>query len=221
MPSAAIDDGIGHGGRESGTEEREEVDRPPEREAAHKAEERECGNISRSKEADRADKNKKGMSKRADFASLVLRVAAGLIFLPHGYSKVFGSGVAAFAADMPSYGLPIFLGYIAAYAEFFGSIALIAGLLTRIDAFLLACTMFVAAFVVQLPDALHEAQPGTVKLFAILRGIELPLAMFAITAAVTILGPGRFSLDGVLGLEGKIMNAFRPKGHPSANGVIT
>ena len=33
------------------------------------------------------------MSKRADFASLVLRVAAGVIFLPHGYSKVFGSGV--------------------------------------------------------------------------------------------------------------------------------
>jgi len=149
------------------------------------------------------------MSKRADFASLVLRVAAGLIFLPHGYSKVFGSGVAAFAADMPSYGLPIFLGYIAAYAEFFGSIALIAGLLTRIDAFLLACTMFVAAFVVQLPDALHEAQPGTVKLFAILRGIELPLAMFGITAALTILGPGRFSLDGVLGIEGKIVGALR------------
>jgi putative oxidoreductase len=138
-----------------------------------------------------------------------LRVAAGLIFLPHGYSKVFGSGVAAFAADMPSYGLPIFLGYIAAYAEFFGSIALIAGLFTRIDAFLLACTMFVAAFIVQLPDALHDVQPGTVKLFAILRGIELPFAMFALTAALTILGPGRFSLDGVLGIEAKIAGLFR------------
>jgi len=149
------------------------------------------------------------MSKRADFASLLLRVTAGLIFLPHGYSKVFGSGVAAFAADMPSYGLPIFLGYIAAYAEFFGSIALIAGLLTRIDAFLLTCTMFVAAFVVQLPDALHEAQPGTVKLFAILRGIELPFAMFGITAALVILGPGRFSLDAVLGIEEKIVRALR------------
>jgi putative oxidoreductase len=151
------------------------------------------------------------MSKRADFASLILRLAAGLIFLPHGYSKVFGSGVAAFAADMPSYGLPIFLGYIAAYAEFFGSIALIAGLLTRIDAFLLACTMFVAAFVVQLPDALHEAQPGTVKLFAILRGIELPMAMFGITTAVVILGPGRFSLDGVLGIERRIIGLVRKK----------
>src|ERR1043165_5232257 len=138
------------------------------------------------------------MSKRADFASLILRIAAGVIFLPHGYSKVFGSGVAAFAADVPRYGLPIFLGYIAGYAEFFGSIALIAWPLTRIDAFLLACTMFVAAFVVQLPDVLHEAQPGTIKLFAILRGIELPFAMFAISAALVILGPGRFSLDAML-----------------------
>lgn len=158
------------------------------------------------------------MSKRADFASLILRVVAGLIFLPHGYSKVFGSGVAAFAADMPSYGFPVFLGYIAAYAEFFGSIAMIAGLLTRIDAFLLACNMFVAAFVVQLPDALHDVQPGTVKLFAILRGIELPFAMFALTAAVTILGPGRFSLDWALGIEGKIVGLFRRKktGHTEA-----
>lgn len=151
------------------------------------------------------------MSKRADFASLLLRVTAGLIFLPHGYSKVFGSGVAAFAADMPSYGFPIFFGYIAAYAEFFGSLALIAGLLTRIDAFLLTCNMFVAAFVVQLPDALHETQPGTVKLFAILRGIELPFAMFGISAAVLIVGPGRFSLDGLLGIERKIMGLVRRK----------
>jgi putative oxidoreductase len=151
------------------------------------------------------------MTKRADVASLLLRVAAGLIFLPHGYSKVFGSGVAAFAADMPSYGVPIFLGYVAAYAEFFGSIALIAGLFTRIDAFLLACTMFVAAFVVQLPDAIHEAQPGTVKLFAILRGIELPLGMFAMTAALVILGPGRLSLDGLLGIESRVAGMFRRK----------
>jgi putative oxidoreductase len=133
-----------------------------------------------------------------DVAALVLRVAGGAIFLPHGYSKVFGDGgVAAFAADIPGFGLPAFLGYLAAYAEFFGAIFLIAGLLTRLDAFLLACTMFVAAFVVQLPDALHEAS-GSLKLFAILRGIELPLAMLALMIAILLIGPGKFSLDAII-----------------------
>src|SRR5207253_7039165 len=101
-----------------------------------------------------------------DLAALALRLAAGLIFLPPGYSKVFGEGgAAAFAADMPSYGIPIFFGYIAAYAELFGGLLLIVGLLSRIDAFLLACNMITAIVVIHAPDALHEAQPGTIKLF--------------------------------------------------------
>ena len=73
--------------------------------------------------------------------------------------------VAGFAADLPSFHIPVFLGYIAAYAEFFGAILLIAGLLTRLDAFLLACTMAVAVLVVQLPDALNDAPAGANKYF--------------------------------------------------------
>jgi len=130
----------------------------------------------------------------ADLSTLLLRLAAGAIFIPHGYSKVFGAGgPSAFASDLPSYHIPVFLGYIAAYAEFFGAILLIAGLLTRIDALLLAGTMFVAVVVVQLPDALHD--PDVHGAGAILHTIELPLAMFALTGAVVLLGPGRFSLD--------------------------
>jgi putative oxidoreductase len=139
------------------------------------------------------------MSKRTDVSALVLRIAAGLIFLPHGWTKVFGAnGVAAFAQDLPGYGIPSFLGWIAAYAECFGAMLLIVGLLTRVDAFLLACTMAVAAFVVQLPDALNDVAPGTPKLFAALRGIELPLALCAICTAIVLLGPGRISLDHLI-----------------------
>jgi uncharacterized membrane protein YphA (DoxX/SURF4 family) len=66
------------------------------------------------------------MNRRTgDIAALVLRIAAGLIFIPHGYSKVFGrGGPAAFASDLPSYHIPYFLGYVVAYAEFFGAILL-------------------------------------------------------------------------------------------------
>jgi putative oxidoreductase len=137
-----------------------------------------------------------------DVAALLMRVAVGLIFIPHGYSKVFGNGgVSAFAADLPGYHIPAFLGYIAAYAEFFGAILLIAGLLTRVDAFLLACTMAVAILVVQLPDALNGAQPGANRYFEAMHGIELPFALLALALALMLLGGGRFSLDSVLRIE--------------------
>ena len=149
---------------------------------------------------------------RGDVATLLLRVTAGAIFIPHGYAKVFGSGgAAAFAADMPSYGIPAFLGYVAAYSELVGGSLLIAGLLTRLDAFLLASTMSVAAFVVQLPDALREAQPGTIVPFAAIRGIETPLALAAINVAIVLLGPGAISLDALLGIERRVTALIFPK----------
>jgi uncharacterized membrane protein YphA (DoxX/SURF4 family) len=71
-------------------------------------------------------------------------------------------------------------------------------LLTRLDALLLAGTMFVAAFIVHLPDALFEVPPGAIKFFVVIRGIELPLALFAICCALVLTGGGRFSLDYAL-----------------------
>jgi putative oxidoreductase len=145
----------------------------------------------------------------SDIALLVLRIVAGAIFLPHGYSKVFSEGgVAAFAHDMPGYGIPAILGYFAAYSEFFGAILLIAGLLTRLDAFLLACTMAAAVLFVQLPDALRESS-GSIRPFSLIRGVELPLSMLGSTLALLLLGPGRWSLDAVLGVERKAAGMFR------------
>ncbi|MDQ3281146.1 MAG: DoxX family protein [Acidobacteriota bacterium] len=138
-----------------------------------------------------------------DIAALVLRVTAGAIFLPHGWSKVAGEGGAAsFAADIAaSYHIPVLFGYLAAYAECFGAALLIAGLITRVDALLLACTMFVATFIVQLPDALYEVPPGAIKAFVAMRAIETPLALFAMALALVLTGGGRFSLDHLLRVE--------------------
>jgi putative oxidoreductase len=135
-----------------------------------------------------------------DAAALLLRVVAGLIFLPHGWSKIMGEGgSAAFAADIAAnYHIPAILGHLAAWSELAGAILLIAGLFTRFDAFLLAVTMLVAAFVVQLPDALFEVPANAIRAFAAIRGIETPLAMFAICGALLLTGGGRFSLDRVL-----------------------
>jgi len=136
---------------------------------------------------------------RTDTAILVLRVASGLIFIPHGVSKVFGSGgVAKFASSLPSYGIPVALGYVAAYSELIGGCFLIIGLLTRLDALLLAGNMFVAAFVVQLPDAVRDPDAGRNKVFAAIRGMELPLSVLAAMIALLLLGGGRYSLDALV-----------------------
>jgi putative oxidoreductase len=148
----------------------------------------------------------------SDIGALILRLAAGAIFIPHGWPKVLGDGGATeFATDMAAgYNIPTFLGYIAAYSELIGAILLIVGLLTRLDALLLAGTMFVATFIVQLPDALYEVPPGAIKAFVAMKGIELPLAMFAICAAMVLIGPGRVSLDHVLRIEERF-RAMLPK----------
>ncbi|HEX8616139.1 MAG TPA: DoxX family protein, partial [Thermoanaerobaculia bacterium] len=129
----------------------------------------------------------------ADAAALILRIAAGAIFLPHGWSKIAGDGgAAAFASDVAAnYSIPAVLGYVAAYAEVFGAILLILGLFTRIDALLLGGTMFVATFIVLLPDALYEVPAGAIKAFVALRAIETPLALFAICAGLLLTGGGR------------------------------
>lgn len=146
-----------------------------------------------------------------DLASLLLRLVTGSIFVPHGYSKVYGAGgPASFAADMPGFGIPLFLGYIGAYAEFFGALLLIVGLLTRLNALLLAAMMGVAAFIVQLPDVLNEASNG-VRSFAVIRGIELPLIMFGASLAIVFLGGGRWSLDGLLGIDRRLGHLLSKK----------
>jgi putative oxidoreductase len=114
-------------------------------------------------------------------------------------SKVFGSGgVAKFASSLPSYGIPVALGYVAAYSELVGGTLLIVGLLTRLDALLLSGTMFVAAFVISLPDAVRDPDAGQNKVFAGIRGMELPLSIFAAMIALLLLGGGRFSLDALV-----------------------
>jgi len=113
---------------------------------------------------------------------------------------VFGSGgVANFAQSLPSYGIPTALGYVAAYSELIGGVLLIVGLLTRIDAVLLGATMFVAAFIVQLPDAVRDPDAaGKNKVLAAIRGMELPLSILAVMIALVLLGGGRFSLDALV-----------------------
>jgi putative oxidoreductase len=78
------------------------------------------------------------------YALTALRVVAGFLFFQHGYPKLFGSlpgsGEAEGAAEFLS------VIWVSGFFEVFGGLLILAGLLTRPVAFILAGEMAVAYF---------------------------------------------------------------------------
>ena len=85
-----------------------------------------------------------GTDGDANVGLLLLRVFLGGALLTHGWGKMFG-GLEQFTGFVASLGVPAphVMAFLAAFAECFGSMFLIAGLLTRPAAFLIVCTMAV------------------------------------------------------------------------------
>jgi putative oxidoreductase len=119
----------------------------------------------------------------------VLRVVVGIVFLAHGWQKLFQlgfHGVAGFfgGAGIP---LPFVSAVIVTLVEFAGGIALILGFLTRFAAALNGFDMIVAILVVHLKNGFMK--PG---------GFEHPLTLLAACVALVMVGPGAVSVDGAL-----------------------
>lgn len=128
------------------------------------------------------------------FAALVLRVPVGLILAAHGAQKLFawfgGYGLEGTGQWMASIGLEpgYLMALLAGSAEFFGGLALVLGLLTRPAALVSAVTMLVAMFAVHIGNGLFMSN----------NGYEYALTLAVVTAALAILGGGRFALDNLL-----------------------
>jgi putative oxidoreductase len=128
------------------------------------------------------------------FASLPLRLVAGVIFIAHGAQKLFawfgGYGLDATGQWMESIGLvPGYpLAVMAGTAEFFGGIFLIVGLLTRPTSAVLAITMLVAMFSVHIDNGLFMSN----------NGYEFSLALLAISVSLLLSGAGKLSLDNLI-----------------------
>jgi putative oxidoreductase len=121
-------------------------------------------------------------------ASLIGRLVLGAIMLAHGWMKVVPRGsLYNFAHIVAHMGLPYWLGYVAAFTEFFGGIALILGLLTPIAAIGVAIDMGVAIVKVHLRHGLTG--PG---------GFEFPLSLLALALLLLANGPGWLALDHAL-----------------------
>lgn len=119
-------------------------------------------------------------------ALLALRVTLGVIMIAHGYGKVFG-GISKHVGFVASLGLPGWLAYPSAGAEFLGGVLLIAGLFTRIASVFVLINMLVAVFKVHLPNGLVGRG-----------GYEFPLALSAMAFALIFFGAGALSLDAAI-----------------------
>lgn len=128
-------------------------------------------------------------SKRIDAALAILRVAAGSIFIAHGAQKLFVFGFAGVTGFFTQAGIPLpgLMGPFIALLEFFGGIALVIGLLTRLASLGLAFNMLGAIFLVHLKGGFFNPS-----------GIEFPLAVLGVNLALVLTGPGTFSLDALI-----------------------
>ncbi|MBT9189366.1 DoxX family protein [Zobellia russellii] len=115
-----------------------------------------------------------------DIGLALLRIAASAMMAVHGYGKL------QMLINGVEFGDPIGMGstpslFLAVLAELVCPILIIFGFKTRWAAIPTAITMAVAAFIV------HGADPFQKK--------ELALIYFVIFVAITLLGPGKYSVD--------------------------
>jgi len=125
-------------------------------------------------------------------ALLLLRAGLGVIFISHGYPKLFVSTRGAMQG-FEHMGFPAYFVYIAGVIEFFGGVTLILGLFTRIAGLLLAGEMAVAILKVHVPQG-----PITQ-----VKNYEFPLALAVGAFTLATLGAGLISLDYAIFREGR------------------
>lgn len=126
-----------------------------------------------------------GTTMDSNWGTLILRVFIGAAMMTHGFPKMFG-GLEGFTEFVASLGVPApgLMAFLAAFAESFGALLLLIGLLTRPAAFMIACTMAVAALGAHGSDGFS--------------GQEKAWLYFVPCLFFVLKGAGKWSLDALI-----------------------
>ena len=132
----------------------------------------------------------------------ILRVVLGVVIFAHGAQKLLGwFGGFGFAGTMGWFtgtmGVPYIFGLLVVIIEFFGSLSLIAGFLTRVWAVAIGGVMLGAMFMVHLSNGFFMNWSGQ----AAGEGYEYHLLVLGIVAVLAFAGGGASSVDRMLQLK--------------------
>lgn len=120
---------------------------------------------------------------------LPLRAVIGLVFLMHGYQKLFVMGLDGVTGFMTQVGVPMpgISAVVVTIAELAGGVAILLGLFARLAAAALAFDMLVAILAVRLGGGFFAP-----------RGLEFELTLLGGALTLALMGAGGVSLDRTL-----------------------
>ena len=130
-----------------------------------------------------------GSAKQAQVALGIIRIVAGVIFMAHGYQKLFMMGLPGVTEFFTQVGAPLpgITAIVVASLELAGGFALLIGFFARFVAVPLAMDIAGAIVLVHMKNG-----------FFVPRGVEFVTLLMVAAVAIAIAGPGKFSVDHAL-----------------------
>jgi putative oxidoreductase len=133
-----------------------------------------------------------------DIAALLARLFLGIVIFPHGAQKLLGLfGGYGFSATINFFsqmGIPAVIAFLEIIGEFFGSLGLIFGLLSRFCAFSIGLIMLGAIALVHWHNGFFMNWNGMQRG----EGFEYHLLAIGLALIVVIKGGGKWALDQLL-----------------------
>lgn len=125
-----------------------------------------------------------------DIALLIFRAVLGVVFVAHGFERMFITGIVETTGQFSALGIPQpkLSAYVVSAAELFGGAFLVIGLLTTFMAGALALLMLAATYFVHMTEGF----------FIHSNGMEYTIVLMVSLLMIVVFGSGRASLDGVL-----------------------